>query len=63
MLDLVERVGRLSGRRDFEPEFAPHRDGEVERNALDPTQAAQVLGFRAERTIEVGLEQTLAEEA
>jgi UDP-glucose 4-epimerase len=63
VLDLVERVARISGRRDFEPEFAPHREGEVERNALDPTQAAQVLGFRAERTIEAGLEQTLGEEA
>jgi UDP-glucose 4-epimerase len=62
VLDLVERIGRLSGRSDFEPEFAPHRPGEVERTALDPTRAAEVLGFRAERTIEAGLEGTLATE-
>jgi UDP-glucose 4-epimerase len=61
VLELVERVGRLSGRRDFEPQFAPQREGEVERNALDPALAAEALGFRAQRTIEAGLERTLAE--
>ncbi|MGH2984267.1 MAG: NAD-dependent epimerase/dehydratase family protein [Solirubrobacterales bacterium] len=61
VLDLVERIGRLSGRTDFEPQFAPHREGEIERNGLDPTLAAEALGFRAKRTIEAGLEETLAE--
>jgi UDP-glucose 4-epimerase len=60
VLDLVERVGRLSGRGDFEPQFAPRREGEVERNALDPALAAERLGFRAERTIEAGLDRMLA---
>jgi UDP-glucose 4-epimerase len=61
VLDLVELIGRLSDRADFEPQFAPHREGEVERTYLDPTLAAQRLGFQAERTIEAGLEETLAE--
>jgi nucleoside-diphosphate-sugar epimerase len=49
------------GRDDFEPEFAPARQGEVERTALDTFLAAERLGWRAERTIETGLEDTLAD--
>jgi UDP-glucose 4-epimerase len=59
VLQLVELVGSAFGRDDFEPVFAPHREGEVERTALDPTGAAERLGWRAERTIETGLEQTI----
>ena len=59
VLRLVELVGSAFGRDDFEPEFAPHREGEVERTALDPAGAADRLGWRAERTIETGLEQTI----
>jgi UDP-glucose 4-epimerase len=58
VLDLVGLVGRVFGREDFEPEFAPAREGEVERTALDTAGAAGRLGWRAERTIETGLEQT-----
>ena len=47
------------GRDDFEPEFAPAREGEVERTALDTFLAAERLGWQAERTIETGLRQTL----
>ena len=60
VLELAERVGRTFGRDDFEPEFAPARDGEVERTALDASAAAERLGWRAERMIETGLEQTVA---
>jgi UDP-glucose 4-epimerase len=59
VLRLVELVGSAFGRDDFEPQFAPHRAGEVERTALDPAGAAERLGWRAERTIETGLEQTI----
>jgi UDP-glucose 4-epimerase len=59
VLELVELVGRAFGRADFEPEFAPHREGEVERTALDPAGGAERLGWRAERSIETGLEQTI----
>jgi UDP-glucose 4-epimerase len=63
VLELVERIGDAFGRDDFEPQFAPAREGEVERTFLDTTATAERLGWRAERTIESGLEQTLAAEA
>jgi UDP-glucose 4-epimerase len=63
VLTLAEQIGRLSLRDDFEPEFASPRAGEVERSALDTALAARELGWRAERRIEAGLEQTLAAES
>jgi UDP-glucose 4-epimerase len=63
VLELAEQIGRLSGRDDFEPEVAPPRTGEIERTVLDTTLAAERLGWRANRTIADGLEQTLAAEA
>ena len=45
VLDLVELIGRLSGRSDFEPEFAPHREGEVERTAIDPDSGRSGAGL------------------
>jgi UDP-glucose 4-epimerase len=59
VLRLAELVGRASGRDDFEPEFAPAREGEIERTVLDTAGAAERLGWRAERTIEAGIEQTI----
>ena len=59
VLDLVRLVGGAFGRGDFEPAFAPAREGEIERTALDTSGAAERLGWRAERTIEPGLEQTI----
>jgi UDP-glucose 4-epimerase len=63
VLDLVELVGMALGRDDVEPEFAPARAGEVERTALDTFLAAERLGWRAERTLETGLRQTLTARA
>jgi UDP-glucose 4-epimerase len=63
VLELVDLVGRAFGRDDFEPEFEPPREGEIERTALDTAAAAERLGWRAERTIETGLEQTIEAEA
>jgi UDP-glucose 4-epimerase len=60
VLELAERIGRAFGRDDFEPDFAPPREGEVLRTALDSSAAAERLGWRAERTIETGLEETVA---
>ena len=60
VLELAERIGRASGSDDFEPDFAPPREGEVLRTALDSSAAAEQLGWRAERTIETGLEETVA---
>jgi UDP-glucose 4-epimerase len=60
VLELVERVGSAFGRADFEPQFAAAREGEIERTYLDASAAAERIGWRAERTVETGLEETLA---
>jgi UDP-glucose 4-epimerase len=60
VLELAERVGSSAGRGDFEPEFAAERPGEIQRTVLDPAAAAERLGWRPERSIDRGLEQTLA---
>ena len=59
VLDLAAAVGRMAGREDFEPGFEPPREGEVERTYLDPSQAAKDLSWRAERSLETGLRETL----
>jgi UDP-glucose 4-epimerase len=59
VLQLAELVGRAFGRDEFESRFAAAREGEVQRTFLDTTAAAERLGWRAERTIETGLEQTI----
>jgi len=59
VLELASRVGAAFGRDDFEPEFADAREGEVERTALDTGAIASRLGWRAERTIETGLQETV----
>jgi UDP-glucose 4-epimerase len=59
VLRLAELIGTAFGRDDFEPQFAPAREGEIERTVLDTTGATERLGWRAERTIETGLEQTI----
>ena len=60
VLELLRLVGGATGHGEIEPEFAAPRAGEVERTYLDPTAAAERIGWRAKRTIETGLEQTLA---
>ena len=62
VLELAETIGRLTNREDFAPQIAPAREGEVRRTFLDPTRAADELGWRAERSIEDGLKQTLSAE-
>jgi UDP-glucose 4-epimerase len=63
VLDLVDRIGRAAGRDDFEPLLAPPRAGEVERTFLDPRLTSERLGWEAKRTMDSGLEETLAAEA
>jgi UDP-glucose 4-epimerase len=60
VLELAETIGRLAEREDFEPQFAPPRAGEVQRTALDVGLAERDLGWRAQKSLESGLEQTLA---
>ena len=62
VLELAERIGAAAGREDFEPRFAPAREGEVQRAVLDPALAAEKLGWRAERGLDQGIAQTLAAE-
>lgn len=60
VLDLVQALGRHAGDSSFKPQFAPHRPGEIQRNALDPARAASKLGWQAEVGIAEGIEKTLA---
>jgi UDP-glucose 4-epimerase len=59
VLTLVERLGELGGGGDFEPQFAPPREGEVQRISIDPARAEQALGWRAETGLDEGLRLTL----
>jgi UDP-glucose 4-epimerase len=63
VLELAERVGASFGRDDFEPVTAPARLGEIERTVLDTKTAGERLGWQARRTIDSGLEETIAAEA
>ena len=58
VLELAARLGELGG-KSFEPEFAPARDGEVQRVSVDPARAAQELGWKAEVGLADGLRITL----
>jgi UDP-glucose 4-epimerase len=60
VLELAEALGRLGGGEGLEPEFAPPRAGEVQRIALDASRAERELGWRAETSLEEGLQLTLA---
>jgi UDP-glucose 4-epimerase len=59
VLKLVESLGKLSDREDFEPEFAPPRTGEVQRVTIDAARAERELGWRPEMDLEEGLRVTL----
>ncbi len=50
VLDLLAGLGY-----DEDPEFAPAREGELQRSALDVSRAARVLGWRAEVELAEGL--------
>jgi UDP-glucose 4-epimerase len=63
VLELAERVGASFGRDDFEPLEAPARQGEIERTVLDTKAAAERIGWKAKRTLDSGLEETIAAEA
>jgi UDP-glucose 4-epimerase len=54
---LFEMLQEVAG-TSIEPELAPLRTGELERSCMDPTRAAEVLGWRAEIDIKTGLEST-----
>ena len=58
VLELAARLGELGG-GEFEPEFAPPREGEVQRISIDPARAAAELGWKAEMGLAEGLRVTL----
>lgn len=59
VLDLVEILGKLGGREDFEPQLAPPRPGEVQRISLDASLAERELGWSPRTSLEDGLRLTL----
>ena len=59
VLELAARLGELGEGDDFEPEFAPPREGEVQRISIDPARAAAELGWKAEMGLADGLRVTL----
>ncbi len=59
VIELVAKLGELSGAAGFEPEFAPPREGEVQRISIDPALAEKELGWSAKTGLEDGLRQTL----
>jgi UDP-glucose 4-epimerase len=48
------------GEGEFEPEFRPSRQGELQRSSLDVTRARAELGFSAGTDLVAGMEPTLA---
>jgi len=56
LVDLERAAGA-----EIEPELLPLREGELERSCMDPSRAAEVLGWRAEVPLEDGLAETYAE--
>jgi UDP-glucose 4-epimerase len=57
VVELYELCARVAG-SDAEPEHAPARLGELRRSFLDPTRAADELGFTAMVDLEDGLRAT-----
>jgi UDP-glucose 4-epimerase len=60
VLELAARLAEIAGAKDFVPEFAPPRAGEVQRIALDAGKAERELGWRATTSVAEGLRLTLA---
>jgi UDP-glucose 4-epimerase len=48
----------ISG-RDLPPEYSPPKPGEQTRSSVDPSRAGELLGWRAEVDLRVGLKETL----
>ncbi len=59
VLELIRLLGELGEVDGFEPQFAPPRAGEVQRISIDPSRAAEELGWRAETWLTDGLRLTL----
>ena len=59
ILDILEALERILGRKAAKPRFAPQRAGDVRRTFADIGKARRLLGFRAQTRFEEGLEKTV----
>ncbi|HET8955025.1 MAG TPA: NAD-dependent epimerase/dehydratase family protein [Solirubrobacterales bacterium] len=59
VLELIEALKGISGKSDFDPEFAPERTGEVQAISIDATRAQKELGWQADMNLQDGLRVTL----
>lgn len=59
VLGLVKLLAEMGNTAGFEPEFAPPREGEVQRSCIDPTQADRELRWEPKVDLEEGLRLTL----
>ena len=57
--DLGRDMGIIGPKDPFDAQFAPARAGEVQRSALDPGRARDVLGFEARVPLVDGMRRTL----
>jgi UDP-glucose 4-epimerase len=57
VLELLDALQRAAG-TNAEPTLEPLRPGELRRSALDPTSAAETLGWRPQIALEQGLAET-----
>jgi UDP-glucose 4-epimerase len=57
IFDLVRSAAEV----ESEPELAPLREGELERSRMDPSLAAEALGWRAETPLDRGIADTYRE--
>jgi UDP-glucose 4-epimerase len=57
VLDLYERIQHAAG-IEREPEFAPPRQGELQRSVLDPSRAQRELGWEPKHSLDEGLAAT-----
>jgi UDP-glucose 4-epimerase len=57
VLDLGRMIGEACN-RPFEPEMAPPRPGEVQRIAIESSNAEREFGWRARTSLEDGLGRT-----
>ena len=55
--EIYELIAGAAG-SDQEPELAPLREGELERSCMDPSRAAERLGWRAEIPLDRGVPET-----
>jgi UDP-glucose 4-epimerase len=60
VIELADALRAFGNGTPFELSYAPARTGEIERSAVDPALAREVLDWRAEVGLADGLERTLA---